>query len=823
MYETHFGLKKRLFRAHAHGNDVFIGPQSAATIAGIKKAMAAPDAIVAVSGPVGVGKTTLVYRALEGVGENRTVITVGRITLDHDEVLEFLLEELGMQDLPPGTVQRFALFRRKLKELADKRTRVFVVVEDASRVGANALSELEALTAADAGASEGAGIVLMDGPGIKDLLESPGLARTKQRLRLRQSVQPLSSNELLGYFKHSFRLAGGDFDSLFAPGCAELIHSLSEGIPRIANNLVESALTAAVEAKQERVAVERVRHVAEDEYGLKVDPSVATAALAPQPSKTSSPRPDAARKPADTPAAAAAGVPAPAAVAVADDAAASDAAGTSDEFEIPDLIQDTMPELAILPPQAGAPAKSRPSDRPVVAAPRSHAAGTVTAGAIKIPRAPAAAAGGTAAPAGQSATVAARPATNAGPDGPQTQTATPAPTDPAAEAPVKAHTEPADNEDLPTLTKAAGLDPDEIPAWDRDPTLAELRPDLEALEHAMKIAQGTAADEVPVAEPALPEKAPAALQAAPVPEITLDKQIQAKIEEAAEAIKLTEAKAAAKAAADAEAAKTIGLAASEAPAIELPAKSPPPKAAAAAAKPAPPQVVPRKTAPAPPAQPKSAPVTPAAPAGAVERRPAVPTAPDDKARQDSRKADAELEQIAANLARAKTIDDVDDRMAETLFGEEFSAIAAQVAAKAAAGKPANDDLGLAADSSAPRPSRPATTPAGLVTPSRRNGGSSPDPKLDESASRRLATVRALNGAPNVAPPPPPSAETIVMQDDTPRGNGSGSNGQPKPIEEQITTSMTQTLKALNVRPPADDDDDDDDDHKGGFFSRFRKS
>ena len=44
--------------------------------------------------------------------------------------------------------------------------------------------------------------------------------------------------------------------------------------------------------------------------------------------------------------------------------------------------------------------------------------------------------------------------------------------------------------------------------------------------------------------------------------------------------------------------------------------------------------------------------------------------------------------------------------------------------------------------------------------------------------------------------------------------------QPGSIEDQITTSITQTLKALNVRPPADDDEDDE---KKGFFSRFRKS
>jgi hypothetical protein len=48
---------------------------------------------------------------------------------------------------------------------------------------------------------------------------------------------------------------------------------------------------------------------------------------------------------------------------------------------------------------------------------------------------------------------------------------------------------------------------------------------------------------------------------------------------------------------------------------------------------------------------------------------------------------------------------------------------------------------------------------------------------------------------------------------------------PDPIEEQITTSLTQTMKALKVNPDpaAVNDDDEDDERKGGFFSRFRRS
>jgi len=85
------------------------------------------------------------------------------------------------------------------------------------------------------------------------------------------------------------------------------------------------------------------------------------------------------------------------------------------------------------------------------------------------------------------------------------------------------------------------------------------------------------------------------------------------------------------------------------------------------------------------------------------------------------------------------------------------------------------------------------------------------------ASQRLKTVRALNADLH------PSLRE-------PTNGASEQPAAPEPIEDQINTSMTQTLKALNVRPPISDrdapgslDDDDEQQKKGGFFSRFKRS
>ena len=185
MYEQHFGLNKRLFRTSATGNDVFVGPNIAATTAEIKKAISANDAIVTISGAVGSGKTTLATHTLESISDGRIIVRVGRMRLESEDVLELLLDELGIEDKPRGTIQRFAILRRKLKELEDIKSRVFITIEDSVRLGADALAEIEALTSADAGESEGASVILMGDESLKTFLEEPQLVRVQQRIRQR--------------------------------------------------------------------------------------------------------------------------------------------------------------------------------------------------------------------------------------------------------------------------------------------------------------------------------------------------------------------------------------------------------------------------------------------------------------------------------------------------------------------------------------------------------------------------------------------------------------------------------------------------------------
>jgi hypothetical protein len=214
-------------------------------------------------------------------------------------------------------------------------------------------------------------------------------------------------------------------------------------------------------------------------------------------------------------------------------------------------------------------------------------------------------------------------------------------------------------------------------------------------------------------------------------------------------------------------------------------------------------------------------------------------------KKQTKKADAELEKISVELAKAKSLEDMDDKLAETLFGEELNFIAAQVLANPPNTESANDDVELVADVQvasgqvaharvAQARVAPTTVATGHAVAAGQlvATGSKPayevtleapkqldDGGMDLSTSQRLKTVRALNADlhPSIREPDATATATAASQP------AAAPAEPPESIEDQINTSLTQTLKALNVKPPVIPDDDDGDDSKDGFFSRFRRS
>jgi hypothetical protein len=197
-----------------------------------------------------------------------------------------------------------------------------------------------------------------------------------------------------------------------------------------------------------------------------------------------------------------------------------------------------------------------------------------------------------------------------------------------------------------------------------------------------------------------------------------------------------------------------------------------------------------------------------------------------------------MQKLAAEIGSAKSLEDMSDMMAETLFGSQaFDKIAAEVVANPpenhelanappAGPSPVKLELEESLHQAAANDAVDAAPAFNLDAVTKVEPIATADPgevALKDSVAMRIDMLKAMQS--KVADTPP---ENVELGSDQPENPAPKANGpQPEPIENQISTSMTQTLEALNISKVADkvaaEDDDDKDKKSGGLFSRFRKS
>jgi general secretion pathway protein A len=887
MYKEFFNLNSKVFCRHSNGGSTFMSTQQTQLRSRIAAALSSKDTIITVTGPAGCGKSMLVYSAIEALQITPVIAKIARMQLGHGDVLELLLSELGAIQQPIGTIQRFAEFKRLANDIQDKGSHLLIVVEDAQRLGMDALGELESLTSAgDCNAS----IVLMGPPELSEILSKPEHARIKHRTRLHVAVEAFSASETRDYLAYRINAGSGNLENVFDSSAVDLVHRYSGGIRRVIDTLCEAALNAATAANTKPVSSNLISQTARRELGLDLDsiPAVQPARFRQDPEVIQPPSNCLAPE-----------LPKPQQSLANSDAEKPDA---EQPDEIPQLIQDTLPSVEALPepviedaaeeinppPEIDRTAHTQPIPtttamiEPVAPEPLKWA--KVDEKAIKqlddalrpdtqllrtLDAPPAMVEDLAPVPLGLQGEMNNAPS-------PSPESAAPvapaSPAVPVAAAAPAALAVPADNiesssetteTNIPTLSDsmrftapkpAQGVTPDPgdtqtirrpnfaVPADEQGTAksgeMEDLRrPNIEALESAMAIARKgpvdleTNANSVAKDKPAAADEAEMSGKA--VPPTTAAKTVVP--EPPAPAANLATAD-------DLKLSVTSSF-----PEITLDTSLEKRKNdAEAKLREQNPISTPDELDPETNEE------------GPAEEVSAANDASNKEVDKQTEAERAKINKLASDLGNAKSLEEIDDFAAETLFGAEFNEAAAAVTAMAAANSAGELELELEdspEDSAEDKPDEavvaagkaetPGETPGNIDSKSGelpRQKDSPPavprKPDVDSSSVRRFALVRALNGAAAGTPAPTaPKAATIpAAPASTPTppspgketGNAEDQNSQLVSIENQFGADMSSTLKALSVAKPVnradpDDDDDDDEKKKTPFLSRFKRS
>jgi general secretion pathway protein A len=246
MYLNFFNFNKQPFHITPDPDFLYLSPSHKEALAAVIYGIEQRKGFVAITGAVGVGKTTIL-RSYLGKAERKglRIIYLFNSGLSFEGLLKTIFQELGVvtecSDLM-GMVSK--LYEVLVEEYRQGNT-VVLIVDEAQNMPVETLESLRMISNLETSKDKLIQIVLAGQPEFGEMLNLERLRQFKQRLAIRSTILPLTNGESLEYIKFRLRKACPDPSSVFTPQALQKIIRKARGIPRVLNILCDNALITA--------------------------------------------------------------------------------------------------------------------------------------------------------------------------------------------------------------------------------------------------------------------------------------------------------------------------------------------------------------------------------------------------------------------------------------------------------------------------------------------------------------------------------------------------------------------------------------------------
>ncbi|MBI3265248.1 MAG: AAA family ATPase, partial [Acidobacteria bacterium] len=284
-YATFYGLNEKPFSLSSDPRFLYHSASHDRATQKMLGAIRRREAMVVLTGEIGVGKTTLCRGVIEQLDRHTFTSFVVDPFESAEDLLKTVLVDFGVisrDDLARGRLTNAsradlaAVLRDFLFSLAPLQAFAVVFIDEAQNLPVDLLAQMRVLadTEGDARLLQ---VVLVGQPSLLTTLARPELRQLAQRISIRCTLEPLAGDEVAGYVMNRLAIAGGGLRVEFGDGSLECVYELSAGVPRVVNLLCDRALSVGYGLSASVIDARIVEAAAED---LDLDPPMSGASAA---------------------------------------------------------------------------------------------------------------------------------------------------------------------------------------------------------------------------------------------------------------------------------------------------------------------------------------------------------------------------------------------------------------------------------------------------------------------------------------------------------------------------------------------------------------
>ncbi|MDH4037633.1 MAG: AAA family ATPase [Candidatus Krumholzibacteria bacterium] len=243
MYEAFYGLNENPFGTTPDPRYLYKSKAHREALAYLAQGVFLKKGFLALTGEVGVGKTTVVRAFVQTFHPCLDVSFVLNTKVDFREMMYMLLSDFGIDIKSESKVAMLTQLNEYLiGRFAENRNPV-IVIDEAQNLSPEVLEELRMLSNLETNQQKLIQIVLVGQPELWDLLEREDLRQLRQRIPGVCQMKLLSREEVYRYIRYRLTTAGlGNGQLIFAESAIDGVYDLSSGIPRLINMLCDRVL-----------------------------------------------------------------------------------------------------------------------------------------------------------------------------------------------------------------------------------------------------------------------------------------------------------------------------------------------------------------------------------------------------------------------------------------------------------------------------------------------------------------------------------------------------------------------------------------------------
>lgn len=279
MYESFYRLKAKPFALLPDSSFLYQGSEHQAAYSLLEYGILSEAPFMVLTGDPGVGKTSLLQKLMAEHGTRHKIGLVTNARYDIEQLLPWILLSLGLSTKRLDPIEAYHLFSEFLSQESKRSRRVILVIDEAQSLGAELLEELRLLSNMNDGKTLKLQIILSGQPDLYTLLQRIDMTQFAQRIVVDYHLKPLSETDTANFIRHRLQVAGGR-PALFTDQACGLVHRLSQGNPRLINQVADITLTYGYAEQASSITAKLVAQAALDRIKGRILPLAATEELA---------------------------------------------------------------------------------------------------------------------------------------------------------------------------------------------------------------------------------------------------------------------------------------------------------------------------------------------------------------------------------------------------------------------------------------------------------------------------------------------------------------------------------------------------------------